>query len=193
LTNFLKALTAIIEVADERLFDIDGAQRVSSGGSPPDHMVSNLRIKQDHAELLLLASSLGRMARREIENLDSERPNDPITIAKNGKQREPLLTFASGFERIAVALAALESNPNESFLLGRASAVVNSVGNQINDWWKENGAEAVNWGMRVPVFAAGVAMLGLAGANMAIATSAVAAIVGGTKVVQAMRTRKQTK
>jgi hypothetical protein len=47
--------------------------------------------------------------------------------------------------------------------------------------------------MRIPAFAAGVAALGLAGANMTIATSAVAAIVGGTKVIRAMKGRKKPK
>jgi hypothetical protein len=187
LTNFLKALTAIIEVADERLFDIDNVHRASSVGASPDHTLSNVRIEEDLAELLLLASSLARVARTELEKLDSERPNDPVTVAENKKQRELLLLFADGFEQIAVALAALERSPSEPLLLGKASDVVNSVGGQINGWWRKHGSEAIDWGMRVPVFAAGVAMLGWAGADMTVATSAVAALVGGTKVINALR------
>ena len=68
-----------------------------------------------------------------------------------------------------------------------AAAVVNEVGKNVSAWWDENGAEAVGWGIRLPVFAAGVALLGWAGANMTVATTAVGALVGGKPVIDAMR------
>jgi hypothetical protein len=188
--NFLKALTAIIEVADERLMDIDKTHTLSAVGLPDRHTSNNSRLEHDHAELLLLATSLGRMARNEIQKLDSEPPNDPETIATNNRQRELFHIFADGFEQIASALTALSNKPTEPVLLSNASDIVNGVGKQINAWCRKNAADAVDWGIRVPVMAAGVAVLGWAGADMTIATSAVAALVGGPKVLSIIKNRK---
>jgi hypothetical protein len=183
LTNFLKALTAIHDVANDHLRDVE---RGATGRASQNTNESDVRILQNHQELFLLATSLAQMARDEIEKLDNERPNDPATIAAYTKQRELLVIFADGFDRIASALASLSSNPAEPVLLGKARDIVNSVGTQINAWWNSNAAEATDWGVRIPVITAGVAMLGWAGADMMIATTAVAAIVGGGKVIKAI-------
>jgi transcriptional regulator with XRE-family HTH domain len=192
LANFLRALTAMIEVADERLFDIDNLPAVSDG-SVSGTAVSASRIKQDHAELLPLASSLAQLARDEIEKLNSEPPNDPDTIEKYKKRRELLEIFANGFEDIANALAAFSASPYEPVLLGKANAVVAGVGNDVTAWWTGNGAEVIDWAIRLPAFVGGVAALGWAGANMAVATTAVAALVGGKKVIDAMKDHKKAK
>jgi hypothetical protein len=90
-------------------------------------------------------------------------------------------------------LAALASNPSEPVLLGRAHDLVNSVGEEISHWWTNNSAEAVDWGVRLPVVGAGVALLNWAGADMSIATMAVAAMVGGANVIGAFKDRKGSK
>lgn len=59
LENFLRALTAIIEVADERLMDIDKTHTLSTVGLPDRRSITSLRIEQRYTELLLLATSLG--------------------------------------------------------------------------------------------------------------------------------------
>ena len=71
--------------------------------------------------------------------------------------------------------------------MAKAKDVVTSVGNQVNNWLESNGAELVDWSVRIPSFAAGVAALGWAGANMTVATTAIAAIVGGQKVVDVLK------
>jgi hypothetical protein len=192
LTNFLRALTAIIDVANERLFDIDNA-KVAPSGSLPEKPAGNARIFEDHVELLALSTSLSQMAREEIEKLDTELPNHPETIAKNKKQRELLELFANGFEKIAHALGALAASPNEPVLLGKAGEVVTNVGDQVTAWWKENGAEVVDWAVRLPAFVGGVAALGWAGASMGVATTAVAALVGGEKVLKVIKGSKKPK
>jgi hypothetical protein len=186
LTNFLKALAAIVDTADELLFDIEKHGGTFTGASTEQAEISR-RVKQDRSELLLMATALGQMARKEIDKLEYERPNDPEIIESYNRQRELLLIFATGFEKIATTLVDLEKNEREPALLGKAREAVASVGNQVNEWLRKNAAEAVDWSVRLPVFAAGVALLGWAGANMTIATSAVAAIVGGTKVVGILR------
>jgi hypothetical protein len=189
LTNFLKALTAIVEIADERLYEVDRVGRDSTQKSRSKN--SRLLTISDCDELLLLACSLARLANDEISRLDDERPNDPVTAAKNKKQRELLVIFANGFDRIAMALTASARHANERQFLAKVREVVDSVSSEINSWWKKNGADAADWGVRLPVFAAGVGMLGWAGANMTIATTAVAAMVGGPKVVEAIRALKK--
>jgi hypothetical protein len=72
-------------------------------------------------------------------------------------------------------------------LAGHAKKVVDSIAKEIGDWWQKNRAEAVDWGVRINFISAGVAVLGLAGADMQIATAAVSAIVGGEKVIEAIR------
>src|SRR5216684_4269081 len=190
LPNFLKALTAIIDVADERLHDIDKGGSVSSNSSTAESTARTLRIEQDHAQLLPLARSLAEMARSEIGKLESERPNDPAAIERNDKQREILLIFADGFERIAAGLAVLAKDHGEPTFLRKASNAVNILSREVNAWFKKNRDEAVDWGIRLPILTAGVAVLGWAGANMTVATSTVAALVGGPKVMDVIRGKK---
>lgn len=192
LTNFLRALTAIIDGANERLFDIDNT-KIAPSGSLSKKPAGNARILEDHVELLALSTSLSQMAREEIEKLDAELPNHPETIAKNKKQRELLEIFADGFEKIAHALVALAASPTEPVLLGKAGEVVTSVGDQVIVWWKENGAEVIDWAVRLPAFVGGVAALGWAGASMGVATTAVAALVGGDKVLKVIKGSKKPK
>jgi hypothetical protein len=148
-----------------------------------------LRIEQDCDQLLSVATLLGQMARKEISTLDrdAERRNDPDTIAANGKKRELLELFAQGFEQLAAALAAFAENRGEPVLLGRAEAATNEVGKKLSAWWEENGKEAVGWAVRLPAFAAGVALVGWAGGDITIVTTAVGALVGGKPVIDAMR------
>src|SRR5713226_1652213 len=134
--------------------------------------------------------SLAEMARSEIGKLESERPNDPAAIERNDKQREILLIFADGFERIAAGLAVLAKDHGEPTFLRKASNAVNILSREVNAWFKKNRDEAVDWGIRLPILTAGVAVLGWAGANMTVATSTVAALVGGPKVMDVIRGKK---
>jgi hypothetical protein len=138
-----------------------------------------------------LAYSLSLMAHEEIEKLEAELPNDPERIAENKKQRELMALFADGFERIARQLAALSSNPHEPVLLGKAGKVVAEVGSEITGWWTANAAEAIDWSIRLPIIVAAVGALGWAGANMTVGTTAVAALVGGRKVLEVIKRRKK--
>ena len=183
LENFLRALTAMMDVANERLFEVENTPGTTALPT------SVARLQQDHAELRLLTLSLSQMAIDEITRLDAERPNDVEAIARNTKQRELLEIFAKGFDRIAEALAELAPSPSEPILLGKTNEIVKSVGIKVNAWWTQNGTEAVDWTMRLPVFVGGVAALGWAGANMVVGTTAVAAMVGGAKVLEVIRSR----
>jgi hypothetical protein len=102
-----------------------------------------------------------------------------------------LQVFADGFERIAIALAAFEPNQPESALVAEAKDTVRNVGSQVNNWFQTNGSEVVDWSVIIPFFTAGVAALGWAGANMTIATTAIAAIVGGQKVADVLMRKKR--
>ena len=181
LDNFLRALTAMIEVANERLHEVESDNSIFSSSKVP------ARLQSDHAELRSLALSLSRMASEEILKLDAERPNDFDAIAINRRQRELLEIFANGFDRIAQALAALAPAPDEPILLGKANEIVKDVGARVDAWWAQNGSEAVDWTVRIPVFVGGVAALGWAGANMTVGTTAVAALVGGAKVFDVIK------
>lgn len=186
LQNFLRALLAIIEFADERLFDVDNAPK------PPQRTDIKGRISEDYEELFLLASSLAQIARAEIAKLEEERPNALDAIAINIKQRELLELFATGFDRIALALANISRSSKNEIIVRKANAVVEGVGNELNAWWNKNKVEAVDWSVRIPVLAGGIALLGLAGAPMTLATTIVATMVGGQKVVEAVkRSRKK--
>jgi hypothetical protein len=180
LTSFLRALESIIETADERLADVGpGFLGAGGGDAAPD-----LRLARDREELFVLASCLAQTARSELERIDDERPNDPDAIERNQNLRNVLLLLANGFEQIAEALAALSRNPQQTVLLERATEVVRGVGKQVSRWWDENGLEVIDWSVRLPVLAGGVAMLNLAGAQMTVGTTAVAALVGGEKVLK---------
>ncbi|KJC43945.1 hypothetical protein UP09_16490 [Bradyrhizobium sp. LTSP885] len=190
LENFLRALTAMIEVANERLFDVD-----RNPAAPNTLQVSakiTQRIQQDRQDLLVLSKSLAQMALNEIDRLDAERPNDPDRVKDYEKQRELLKIFADGFARIADALAALEADRNHPVRLSKAVKAIESVGDGISRWWKANEDEAIDWAFRIPVLTAGVAALGWAGANMTVGTTVVAALVGGTRVLKAIGKRAST-
>lgn len=72
-TNIFKALSAIIDVANERLYDVDRSKAASSiavdGALTPSVIINKRR------ELLALSNSLRAIAQREIERLARERPN----------------------------------------------------------------------------------------------------------------------
>jgi hypothetical protein len=191
LVNFLKALTTIVEVADERLAAIEKADLSLNRAAPGKDSGRDIRIKEDRDDLLNLARALSLMARYEIERLDNERPNDPDAIESSEKHRELLQIFVDGFEKIAAALAAFGSDQPQALLVTKAKDVVRSVSKQVNNWFSINGAEIVDWTVRIPVFTAGVAALGWAGANMTVATTAIGAIVGGQKVADVLRQKKK--
>ena len=83
----------------------------------------------------------------------------------------------------------IEADSTQAVLVRKAAKVVESVGKGISKWWEKNEGEAIDWAVRIPVLTAGVAALGWAGANMAVATTAVAALVGGEKVLKAISKR----
>ena len=151
------------------------------------------RIEADYANLLSLAMSLEKMARDEIARLSNERPNDPYTIESNKKQSDLLSILADGFAKLAAALVEYSKQP-QPFFAGKAKEVVDEVAAQFNAWWKANGAQMIDWGIRLPVIIASTGLLGWAGANMTVATTAVSALVGGPKVITAIKVaRKRTK
>jgi hypothetical protein len=140
--------------------------------------------------LLLLARSLEKLALGEIERLSSERPNDPFTIKNNKKQRDLLSILANGFAKIAAALEEYSKQP-QPVLAGKAKEVVDEVAAQFNGWWKVNGAQPIDWGIRLSVMIASTGLLGWAGANMTVATTAVSALVGGPNVITAIKAAKK--
>lgn len=184
LANFLRALTAIIDVADERLYDID--RTIQATAPPSIEKGIEERIRQDRSELQILAHSLSLMAQHEIEKLDSARPNDPNRIIEYERQRELLLIFANGFAQIARSLSLIDANAIDPLLLRKSIKVIERVGNGFNEWWAKNQDEAIDWTIRIPVIVAGVAALGWAGADMTVGTTTVAALVGGKKVLKAI-------
>jgi hypothetical protein len=151
------------------------------------------RIETDYANLLLLAISLEKMARDEIARLSNERPNDLHTIESNKKQYDLLSILADGFAKLTAALEKYSTSP-QPFFAGKAKEVVDGVAAQFNAWWKANGKQAIDWGIRLPVIIASTGLLGWAGANMTVATTSVSALVGGPKVITAIKgARKRTK
>jgi hypothetical protein len=146
------------------------------------------RIEADYANLLSLAMSLEKMARGEIVRLSNERPNDHYTIESNKKQSDLLSILADGFAKLAAALVEYSKQP-QPFFAGKAKEVVDEVAAQFNAWWKANGAQVIDWGIRLPVIIASTGLLGWAGANMTVATTAVSALVGGPNVITAIKKR----
>jgi hypothetical protein len=159
-------------------------------GPPTKRWLS--RIETDYAHLLFLANSLERLARDEIAQLSGERPNDPYTIESNKKQCDLLCILADGFAKITAALIEYAKQP-QPLLAGKAKEIVDEVAAQFKLWWKKNASEATDWLVRIPTLTASIAALGLAGADMTFATVAVGALVGGPKVITAIKRTKRTK
>lgn len=173
----------LIEVADERLYDVE-ANDLSN-----DNIPTNSRIVRDHANICSLAASLARLAREEIEKLKASPANHPETIERQKKELELLNIFANGFEEIVRALSSFEVGDTKA--LAKVEKAVLSVGRQVERWCSENASQMVDWAVRIPVIAGGVALLGWAGADTTISTAVVSAIVGGPTVVEAIK--KSTK
>lgn len=79
------------------------------------------RIETDYPSLLLLAISLEKMARDEIDRLS--RANDPDTIESNRKQTDLLTILADGFAKIATILEEYSKAP-QPFFAGKAKEIV---------------------------------------------------------------------
>ena len=74
----------------------------------------------------------------------------------------------------------------------KAKKAISNLARGLDSWWNKNQDDAVDWIVRIPVLTAGVGALNLVGANMTVATSAVAALVGGSKVIDVIRKRKKS-
>jgi len=160
--------------------------RPESDAGRPIGRGSLSRIETDHANLLVLAISLEKLARDEIGRLSGERPNDPHTIENNKKQCDLLSIFADGFARLAAALIEYSERP-QPLLAGKAKKIADDLCVQFEVWWKKNKGEAIDWAVRIPTLTASIAALGWTGANMTYATAAVSALIGGSKVVAAIK------
>jgi len=144
------------------------------------------RIETDCANLLALAISLEKLARNEIGRLSGERPNDPHTIENNNKQCDLLTILADGFARLAAALTEYSASP-QPLLAGKAKRTADDLSIQFEVWWEKNRGEAIDWAVRIPTLTASIAALGWTGANMTYATAAVSALIGGPKVIAAIK------
>lgn len=191
LENFLRALSIIIEVANERLQEVDEIN--SNASADADKLPSNSSVARNHQEILQLALSLSKMAKDEIEKIRLTPANHQETIERQAREIELLTILAEGFDRIAQALLKFGTERKDGSSLVRVEKIVASVGKQVDDWWQRNSIQAVDWAMRLPVFVGSVAALGWAGADMTIGTSAVAVIVGGEKVADVVKGLKKTK
>jgi hypothetical protein len=148
------------------------------------------RIETDCAYLLFLAISFEKMARDEIARLSSERPNDPHTIESNKRQSDLLSILADGFAKLAAALEEYSKRP-QPLLAGKAKKIADEVGAQLKAWWEANAADARDWCIRLPIFTASIGALGLVGADMHFATPMVGVLVGGQKVITAIKVAKK--
>lgn len=87
--------------------------------------------QKNHASLAQLAISLEKLAREEIDRIDSERPNEPTIIEENNRRRELLTILADGFAKIAAALNDVAESSDQPVLLGKAKEIVDTVNDQI--------------------------------------------------------------
>jgi hypothetical protein len=133
------------------------------------------------------------MAREEIERLEGARPNDTERAETHRRQCDLLTILADGFARIAAALEAVAKEPHQPLLLGKASQIVQEVGEQLTAWWENNAAEAIDWAVRIPVVVASIPLLAWGGADMTVGTTMVGALVGGQKVVRALTRQRKSK
>lgn len=78
--NFLKAITAIIDLADERLSSISNSDSPQPGDLATAATADSETVFDQYSRLLPFALSLAQLARAEIEKLDSVLPNDPDSV-----------------------------------------------------------------------------------------------------------------
>lgn len=190
LENFIRALATVIEVANERLQEVDADNSRLVDGSG---FSSTSNIVRDRAEILQLAVSLAQMAKDEIERIRLAPANHRETIERQKRELELLSIFADGFDQIAQALLQFDAIAQDENSLDRVQKVVAAVGKQFDLWWKDNAAQAVDLAIKIPVFVGSVAALGWAGADMTVGTSAVAVLVGGDKVADVIKGFKKSK
>lgn len=189
LKNMLSALTAVIKIAAER----EGLQEriVRDRFFYPG--ATELQ-DQSLQSVAIMAWGLAHIAREEIAGLDAERPNEPLAVAKNQRLRELLVVFAEGFAKIHAVLNALDvqgpaSSPSALSTRVRSAAV--KVGKKIDAWFDKHGGSVIGSTAQIGLFVAGVSLAKLGGAQMTIATTAIAAIAGGPTVADVLRGRKR--
>jgi hypothetical protein len=81
----------------------------------------------------------------------------------------------------------------QPLLAGKAKEIVDEIAARLKGGWKKNADDATDWLVRIPILAVGIAALRMAGADMSYATAAVGALVGGPKVITAIRGAKPKK
>lgn len=76
-------------------------------------------------------------------------------------------------------------------MAGKAEKIADEVGAQLKAWWEANAADARDLCIRLPIFTASIGALGLAGADMYFATPMVGVLVGGQKMITAIKVVKK--
>lgn len=147
------------------------------------------RIGQNPGEILALAISLEGLARHRIDVLRGA--NDPEAIERNKDELDLLEKLAAKLAEIAAALQDYGNNPQPLFL-GRAATVVNGLADLLRGWLEGHKAEAADWLVRLPTIALATTMCSLAGANMLVATTTIAGLVGGEKALRALQGLRRT-
>jgi hypothetical protein len=142
--------------------------------------VATIQTKQLPA-IRLSVESLKAQVARDLEDHIAAKPNDEDKLSDWQDQHDLLAQVASRLGDIADVIDG--SDPTEP----RAEAVEGALAGlaqEFENWFVENKPEVVDWVIRLPTSAGMIGLMGLVGANMFIATTAVLAYVGSDKMVR---------
>lgn len=148
---------------------------------------------EKYQNFLLAAQSLESQLKSHLENLARKQPNDKKQLTEYRKLVNLLQLILDGLREIISQIELLLDAPEfEVNSLNKTINSIESLAGEIDDWWENNRADAVDWCIRFPAIGAAIGLLNFAGANSLVATAAAVAAIGGPKLYDKVKKNLDT-
>lgn len=144
-------------------------------------------ISDNFVDISLQSYTMLHLIQTERERLEAYLPNHPTEQNRKEAQLELLDRLEEGLSKLS---SSMSSDDPEKNIIDDAADDVEGLAESINEWWKDNSADAIDLAVRIPVAVGSIALLSQAGAEMTTATAGIFAMVGGQRVIDALKTKK---
>lgn len=148
--------------------------------------------KLDHIRLqlpkiLVTVHGLESQLSNAIDELNSEKPNDSSNLEKWEEKHELLKNLHDGIQEIKTSILKIQTPEDVEIESKEVQNLLEELLEEFELWIREHKPELVDWVSRLSLSSAFIGLMGLCGAYMPLATAAVLAVVGGEKVVKAIK------
>jgi PTS system mannose-specific IIA component len=142
---------------------------------------------QEAPALHLLTLSLIDQVDNELARLSRNIPNEPVQLATHRDRVKFLENLLNGLVTLSGHLESLLAGNTNLDHIQKAVDALGEVKSELQKWWDDNKATAVDWCVRFPAIGGVIGMLRFAGADPTMASAVAIAGIGGPKLVSAVK------